>query len=312
MKFKNANALILTRDFDGQDVGVIEVGIVTDKVDSYNTRISPDGFDSPVESVVIDYRHKGINCECRLIATEVRELNGIKTLIGIIEIPKNARLYTKGTNGETVDDGSAYEAIKSGRIRWVSVEFDDRGYEEYTLTDKNGRVHFNKWRCIRITLLDQAAGQDGAYIIKKTNFRNMNTTILTTDQGLAFKGEDDKIRLINGIEIEVQDETEATDNQIRSYLTETYFKTPANDNTRAFEATVKTEVENQTRALTEQVEKLSQELAKVSSVKIIADNLRGLAIDGIDPEDNPKPETQIREVNLSHYNTQDILNSKFF
>lgn len=171
--FESLNVFIYQRESLSTE-GKITVGLVSDKVDDYNTWIDPEGMDNPPESVVVDFRHAGINIGCRVSNNRVEIINGVKTLLADIYVPKDSKLWFQNKRGETIDDGSTYEAIKNGRIQFVSIQFNPKPYPEYTRTDNNGRVYYHKYRISHITLLDKAASQDAAYILEKSNFRNSN------------------------------------------------------------------------------------------------------------------------------------------
>ncbi len=186
------------------NMGVLTVGVVSEKPDTYNTIIDPEGCDTPVQSIVVDFRHLNLNTGSKVLRQYIRyvranpdgsiELNEsptqghIKTLIFDIGIPKSAQLFIKDKNGQTISDGNAYEAVKEGRIGYVSVEFDPRPYPEFTLTDANGRTTYKKWRCLCVTLLDEPPSQDMAFIINKQNFRTANST--NKSNNMAFKQHD--------------------------------------------------------------------------------------------------------------------------
>lgn len=234
---------VITRSTNN-DEGIITVGLVSDKIDTYNTWINPEGMDSPVELAVVDFRHTRINTGAFLQNKRLQVINGVKTLVADIIVPKSAMLRIKGRNGETVEDGNAYDAVKSGRIMGVSIEFDPDPYPEHTRTDRNGRIYYEKWRLSRVTLLDQPPSQDSAFILAKKNFRvsgldndaendlTQDMTFSKHDMVDASKGDSRCLaRVIDtnqngsyalrdeaGTDFESSDVREASPEQMRSYI----------------------------------------------------------------------------------------------
>jgi len=234
---------VITRSTNN-DEGIITVGLVSDKIDTYNTWINPEGMDSPVELAVVDFRHTRINTGAFLQNKRLQKINGVNTLVADIIVPKSAMLRIKGRNGETVEDGNAYDAVKSGRIMGVSIEFDPDPYPEHTRTDRNGRIYYEKWRLSRVTLLDQPPSQDSAFILAKKNFRvsgldnddendlTQDMTFLKHDMVDASKGDTRCLaRVIDtnqdgsytlrdeaGTDFQSNDVKEASPEQMRSYI----------------------------------------------------------------------------------------------
>jgi hypothetical protein len=201
-ELKSTNVIIYQRE-SLSDEGKIVLGLISDKVDDYNTWINPEGMDNPIESVVVDFRHAGINIGCRLVDKRNEIINGVKTLIVDMYVPKDSKLWFENKRGEIIDGGSTYDAIKNGRIQFASIQFNPKPYPEYTRTDKNGRIYYGKYRISYVSLLDKAPSQDAAYILEKSNFRNSNNSNnsnimqYSTNNLVKFN---DKLATITGIE----------------------------------------------------------------------------------------------------------------
>ena len=196
-----SNLQLLNRSV-GNEGGVLTMGIVSDKVDTYNTWLNPEGNDTPPQTIIIDFNHQNEPTGATMLRTYIGYVLAkpdgsfdiqnvptdgyVKTLIGDILIPKTSRMLIKNGNGGVKDLGSLYEAVKEGRVAWGSVQFDPAPYPEETKTDKNGRIYYGKYRITYFTLLDKAPSQDMAFKFNQQNFR-MTTNIRSWDGQEAEK-----------------------------------------------------------------------------------------------------------------------------
>lgn len=168
---------------------VITVGIVSDRTDSYNTVIKPDGLITPAESILIDYNHNRISTGAKVVDKGVQKVNitigGVKQEIESrvfeIHVLKKHRAWTRENKDKRDSEvKSIVELIENGRINWVSVDFSPVDTETEYVYDKDGnvkRVVYNKWRLNYLSLLDVKPGQDDSYFLNvRMNFNLLNNT----------------------------------------------------------------------------------------------------------------------------------------
>lgn len=184
------------RFIEEQDKRIIEVVLVFNGVDRFDTIIEPDGLRTDPSTVTIDYNHKRVNTGAYLTNLrtienyEVEGVNGQKqilkkALVGEIHIPKTAQLYFFDKDGNKRTNGSAYEAVSNGEIRSVSVDF--RPVRQSTNT-KTGITTYKTWDLLSLSLLDVTPGQpySGIKILRyldttpqKNNSNNVNLTTMS-------------------------------------------------------------------------------------------------------------------------------------
>lgn len=150
---------------------LIEEGILTEEeaADHFATFFDLDGLLTDPKSVQIDFRHKGVSTGAELIDTWIEEDYPIRikdkdvkirVRMAKVRVYKNNRLYITDKNDMTVDDGSAYDAVVSGRVRTWSVEF--RPVTQATTT--GGLTVFRSYHLVYLSLLDVAQGVPDARI----------------------------------------------------------------------------------------------------------------------------------------------------
>jgi hypothetical protein len=275
MNYTTTDVQVLSRSVSGDD-GILTVGIVSDKVDTYNTWINPEGCDTPPQAVIIDFRHQGINIGAKMLRYYIKyiktnldgtfeiqdkpETGFVKTLVGDISVPKTAELYIKDRNGQTVSDGNAYEAVKIGRIMGGSLEFDPSPYPEETRVDQNGRVYYGKWRMLKFTVLDEAPSQDSAFILNQKNFRSANLNqknIMSYQQNDVVKityGENESLAVVNEAtpneDGSVKYNCRSAEGEIKEY-TETEISEPSHEELKEYTRSMNSKMMDKKREMDE-------------------------------------------------------------
>lgn len=183
------------------DERVLEVVLVYNGVDRFDTVIDPEGMRSDPNIVTVDYNHKQVNTGAYLRNVRIED-NYIledgttleRVLVGNVHIPKDSEMFYMTREGEKKSNGNLYEAVTKGQVRSVSVEF--KPYKGKQITDtKTGITTFREWDLIRLSLLDVTPGQpySGYKLIRSLINNNMSITI-----------ENIKLALDNG-ELQVED-----------------------------------------------------------------------------------------------------------
>jgi len=147
------------------DERVLEVVLVYNGVDRYDTIIDPEGMRSDPNIVTIDYNHRGVNTGAYLKNVRVENNYKLedgtileKALIGNVHIPQDAEMFFMDKDGQKRSNGNLYDAVSKGQVRSVSVEF--RPYKGKQITDtKTGITTYREWDLIRLSLLDITPGQ---------------------------------------------------------------------------------------------------------------------------------------------------------
>ena len=180
---------------------VITVAIVSEREDSYRTIITPDGCLSPMESVPVDYNHNFISTGAWLKDIGVQDidisLNGqikkIKARVVEVHVPSTARMLKQNPDQTqpSIDEGSLYDAVKTGRVRWVSIYFDPVDIErDYDEKGNVKRETYKTWRLNYLSLLDKKAGQDDAFFLdmrSKNVDNNITNSIVDTKMKKTYK-----------------------------------------------------------------------------------------------------------------------------
>lgn len=170
------------------DERVLEVVIVYEGVDRWDTVIKPEGMRTDPKVVIVDYNHKGIAtgayvCNFRVI-DEYNLSDGTilkRALIADLHIPRDAEMFYLEANGAKKSNGNLYDAVSKGQLPSVSVEF--KPYKGRQTTDtRTGITTYHEWDLIYLSLLDKAPGQPySGYKIIRSIKKNMNLNqIITT------------------------------------------------------------------------------------------------------------------------------------
>jgi hypothetical protein len=170
------------------DERVLEVVLVYNGVDRFDTVIEPTGMRTDPNVVTVDYNHKGVNTGAYLRNVRIEENYKIengetleRALVGDIHIPKDSEMFYTTREGEKKSNGNLYEAVTKGQVRSVSVEF--KPYLGKQITDtKTGITTFREWDLLRLSLLDVTPGQpySGIKITRsliQTNQPNMQRSL---------------------------------------------------------------------------------------------------------------------------------------
>lgn len=176
--------LSFIRFFEGRtDERVLEVVLVYNGVDRFDTVIEPNGMKTDSKTVIVDYNHRGVSTGAYL--TDVRVVDKYKledgkvlerALIGNIHIPKDSEMYFFDKDGVKRSNGNLYDTVSKGQIQSVSVEF--RPYKNKQITDtKTGITTFREWDLLKLSLLDVTPGQpySGIKIIRSLMQDNQPT-----------------------------------------------------------------------------------------------------------------------------------------
>lgn len=146
---------------------VLEVVLVYNGVDRFDTIITPEGMETDPSTVTIDYNHRGVDTGAYLSNLKVvkdYEIEGINgknqrlesALIGELHIPKTAEMFYHTKDGEKRSNGNLYEAVNNGHIKSVSVDFRPKRQKTDT---KTGITTYITWDLIRLSVLDVTPGQ---------------------------------------------------------------------------------------------------------------------------------------------------------
>jgi hypothetical protein len=171
------------------DERVLEVVLVYNGVDRFDTVIEPEGMRTDPNIVTVDYNHKGVNTGAYLrnvrVASNYKLDDGTvleQALVGNIHIPKDSEMFFMDKEGQKRSNGNLFEAVTKGQVRSVSVEF--RPYQGKQITDtKTGITTFREWDLIRLSLLDVTPGQPYSGIkITRSLINNQNNM---QDENLA-------------------------------------------------------------------------------------------------------------------------------
>jgi hypothetical protein len=163
------------------DERVLEVVLVYNGVDRFDTVIEPEGMRTDPNVVTVDYNHKGVNTGAYLrnvrVASNYKLDDGTvleQALVGNIHIPKDSEMFFMDKEGQKRSNGNLFEAVTKGQVRSVSVEF--RPYQGKQITDtKTGITTFREWDLIRLSLLDVTPGQPYSGIkITRSLINNQN------------------------------------------------------------------------------------------------------------------------------------------
>ena len=207
---------------------VLTVGMLSNRIDSYNTIIVPDGNQTPLEGVVVDYNHNRISTGAKIIKDlGVQEMtiqiNGkdetIESRIVEIEVPDTAKAWTKENKENKPDQvNNLVELIDNGRISWVSVDFNPVAKDIETVIDSNGntkRTIYPKWTLNYLSLLDQKAGQDDSFILDVRFVRFADDNLNLNNNTMGNKVREDETKVDEVVEettpTEVVDEKESTE-----------------------------------------------------------------------------------------------------
>lgn len=183
------------------DERVLEVVLVYNGVDRFDTVIDPEGMRSDPNIVTVDYNHKGVNTGAYLRNVRIKDNYTLedgttleRVLVGDVHIPKDSEMFYMTRDGEKKSNGNLYEAVTKGQVRSVSVEFKPYKGKQITNT-KTGITTFREWDLIRLSLLDVSPGQpySGYKLIRSLINNNMSITL-----------ENIKLALDNG-ELQVED-----------------------------------------------------------------------------------------------------------
>lgn len=176
--------LSFIRFFEGRtDERVLEVVLVYNGVDRFDTVIEPDGMKTDPKTVTVDYNHRGVATGAYL--TDVRVVNNYeledgqvleRALVGNIHIPKDSEMFYFDKDGAKRSNGNLYDTVSKGQIQSVSVEF--KPYKSKQITDtKTGITTFREWDLLKLSLLDVTPGQpySGIKIIRSLMQDNQPT-----------------------------------------------------------------------------------------------------------------------------------------
>jgi|GEM_PF-2151917 len=159
------NSDLIANQPDAPEEKVLEVVLVYNGPDRYDTVINPKGVRTNLSTVTVDYNHNGFNTGAYLTNLRVVENYTLpdgtilpEALVAEIHVPKTAEMFYRNDKGEKVSAGSLYEAIVKGFIRSVSVEF--KPYKDKQLTHiPTGITYYEEWDLLRVSLLDITPGQ---------------------------------------------------------------------------------------------------------------------------------------------------------
>ena len=209
-----------------QDEKVLEVVLVYNGVDRYDTIIEPEGMRTDPSVVTINYNHKGVSTgayltNCRVERNyKVEGINGKEQviescLVGEIHVPKHAEMFYFDTNGQKRSNGNLYEAIEKGYIRSVSVGF--RPVTQATNT-RTGITTFKTWDLLELSVLDVTPGQpmSGIKVIRMFDeLENSNDTKSMSEETKLPEEQVEETQANENVEptaepeIPAQEETEA-------------------------------------------------------------------------------------------------------
>ncbi len=167
------------------DEKILEIGLVSSIVDSYETVIVPTGCLSPLESVPVDYNHNRISTGSTMVDLGIRQINipdglggsvAVDVKIVEVHVPKTARMWTKENKDKKPEEvSSLYDNIENGRVAWGSIDFNPVKKDIEQIYDADGnllRVIFKTWRLNFFSLLDTKPGQDTSYVLNIRSYIN--------------------------------------------------------------------------------------------------------------------------------------------
>lgn len=149
------------------DERVLEVVLVYNGVDRYDTIIEPKGLKTDPSIVIVDYNHRQVDTGAYLTNLRVVKdysVEGIdgesqkldEALIGDIHIPATAEMFFFDKDGNKKSNGNLYSAVTNGHIKSVSVDFRPK---KESLNRKTGVTTYKEWDLMKLSLLDVAPGQ---------------------------------------------------------------------------------------------------------------------------------------------------------
>lgn len=159
---------------------VLEIVVVYEGVDRWDTIIKPEGMRTDPKVVIVDYNHRGIATGAYVrnfrVVDNYKLDDGTvlkRALIADLHIPDDAEMFYSD-KGTKKSNGSLYEAVNKGQVPSVSVEF--KPYKGKQTTDiRTGITTFHEWDLIHVSLLDVAPGQPySGYKIIRSYVRTMN------------------------------------------------------------------------------------------------------------------------------------------
>jgi len=168
------------RVFNDTKKRVLTVALVTERLDRYNTIINPEGCITDFRNVIVDFRHSRISTGARLTNKRIGEVTldtgeTVRALIGDLEVYQNNELnVVDKITGATRSDGNAYEAVESGRIIAVSVDFMPIESSIW-FNEKTGVTEYRQWSLRCLSLLDIPAGQEDSIILNIRSLDNFST-----------------------------------------------------------------------------------------------------------------------------------------
>lgn len=177
------------------DERVLEVVLVYNGVDRFDTVIEPTGMKTDPNIVTIDYNHKRVNTGAYLRNVRIEDNYKLedgttleKALVGDIHIPKDSEMFFMDREGQKRSNGNLYEAVTKGQVRSVSVEF--RPYKGKQITDtKTGITTYKEWDLLRLSLLDITPGQPYSGIKITRSLINNNNIMLDNIKQALEQGE---------------------------------------------------------------------------------------------------------------------------
>jgi len=166
---------------------VLEIVVVYQGVDRWDTIIDPTGMRTDPSVVMVDYNHKGVATGAyvrnfRVIDNyELEDGTILETaLIADLHVPKDSEMFYFDPQGSKKSNGSLYEAVNRGQAPSVSVEFKPPKGKQ--ITDRStGITTYREWDLIGVSLLDISPGQPySGYKIIRSQLKNMNLNQIIT------------------------------------------------------------------------------------------------------------------------------------
>jgi len=195
---------------------VLEVVLVYDGVDRFDTVIEPRGMKTDPSIVIVDYNHKRVSTGAFLrnvrVETNYKIQNGDvlkEALVGDIHIPEDSEMFYHNREGEKKTNGNLFEAVSKGQIQSVSVEF--RPYKGKQKFDtRTGITTYQEWDLISLSLLDVAPGQPYSGIKITRSIINQNRMSIDEIKKAIANGEInmEDLKSLLSMESESEDENE--------------------------------------------------------------------------------------------------------
>jgi hypothetical protein len=195
---------------------VLEVVLVYDGVDRFDTVIEPRGMKTDPSIVIVDYNHKRVSTGAYLknvrVETDYKIQNGSvlkEALVGEIHIPEDSEMFYHNREGEKKTNGNLFEAVSKGQIQSVSVEF--RPYKGKQKFDtRTGITTYQEWDLISLSLLDVAPGQPYSGIKITRSIINQNRMSIDEIKKAIANGEitTEDLKSLLSMESESEDENE--------------------------------------------------------------------------------------------------------